>query len=1052
MNKKIVWLPYDFDTALGINNEGALAFGYELEDTDHLTGGADVYNGQESVVWNNIRRAFADEIKAMYQELRSHGDLSYQAVEQAFEAHQDKWGEAIFNEDAYFKYLAPLVNPDAGAEPTASYLSMLQGSKKEQRKWWLYNRFRYIDSKYNAGDALSDVIQLRGYAKANVTVTPYADVYASVKFGSYLVQERGHRNTPSTLICPLDSVNDTEIYIYSASQLSAVGDLSGLKVGFADFSNGTKLSLLKVGDSDSEYTNPNLKTLYVGNNGLLQTLDVRNCTALGTDEQTTVDLSGATNIENVYFDGTAIKGVTLPNGGILKVLHLPSTVTNLTVMNQNAITDFTMPSYANITTLRIENSAIDARPILNSIAAASRVRLIGFTWEMTDATAIDAILDVLDTMRGLDEHGNNTDTAQVAGTIHTDTLTGDEIEEFTARYSYISFTADHVTVHLYYHNPDGSVYYTEDVVQGGNGVYTGQPSKASTAQYSYTFAGWSYTDDNTVDADCRNNVTANRHVYPCYTATLRTYTATFVRASADGGGTLYTQTGVPYGTTPTYGGATPTTTQGDATDYPFEGWNPALAGITGDTTYTAKFGSPVEVAEITDDWATILANIENGTYSTAYKVGNYKPLDLGTEGTVNMQIVAKDKDVLADGVNTAPLTFVSIGLLSSHRFNPALSNEEEGTGAIGGWGKSELRKYLKETIKPLIPNTIRSAIKGVVKYTNTYGGTSVGMITNQSSIEDVWIPSRYEMQHDNESNYKSENLGVRYNNFIKSGSDRIKYAAGDENPSNWWARSSYNVRSFIRFQNNGDAYYSMASNSISYPLCFCLGTKEITDSWADIKAACQDGTYASKYSVGMYKPLDLGTEGVVKMEIVGIDADEKADGTGTAPLTFISKELLKTSHRMNPARTGSSGAYDEGTGTIGGWDKCEMKSYLLNTIAPLVPSAVRSAVEPVTKYTRIYNTAGRAENDVATEETFWIASRREMFGAIYNAETQGPIYSEAFPNDPSRKKSKVGTPIASQWWLRSADYSENFEVVKNVGTYSNDNPSNLGAVALGFCF
>ena len=25
---------------------------------------------------------------------------------------------------------------------------MLQGSKAEQRKWWLYNRFRYIDSKY----------------------------------------------------------------------------------------------------------------------------------------------------------------------------------------------------------------------------------------------------------------------------------------------------------------------------------------------------------------------------------------------------------------------------------------------------------------------------------------------------------------------------------------------------------------------------------------------------------------------------------------------------------------------------------------------------------------------------------------------------------------------------------------------------------------------------------------------------------------------------------------------------------------------------------------
>ena len=64
---------------------------------------------------------------------------------------------------------------------------MLQGAKAEQRKWWLYNRFRYMDSKWNAGDALRQVIQLRGYAKADVTLTPYTDIYPTVKYASYLV-------------------------------------------------------------------------------------------------------------------------------------------------------------------------------------------------------------------------------------------------------------------------------------------------------------------------------------------------------------------------------------------------------------------------------------------------------------------------------------------------------------------------------------------------------------------------------------------------------------------------------------------------------------------------------------------------------------------------------------------------------------------------------------------------------------------------------------------------------------------------------------------------
>ena len=173
MRKKIVFLPYDFDTAIGTNNEGSLVFSYNLEDTDHTQGGADVFNGQQSVLWNNLRDTFGPELRQMYQSLRSQGILSYAVVEKMFEDHQAKWPEAIFNEDAWYKYLAPLEE-----DGNASYLSMLQGSKASQRKWWLYNRFRYMDSKYNAGDALTDVITVRAYAKGNITVTPYALVAA----------------------------------------------------------------------------------------------------------------------------------------------------------------------------------------------------------------------------------------------------------------------------------------------------------------------------------------------------------------------------------------------------------------------------------------------------------------------------------------------------------------------------------------------------------------------------------------------------------------------------------------------------------------------------------------------------------------------------------------------------------------------------------------------------------------------------------------------------------------------------------------------------------
>lgn len=577
---KWCFLPYDFDTAIGINNEGSLVFSYELEDIDQVAG-ADVFNGQNSVLWVNLRQAYQEEIKAMYQQLRSTGALSYEATERQFEEHQAKWPEAIFNEDAYFKYLQPLIEDNS-----AAYLSMLQGSKAEQRKWWLYNRYRYLDSKYNAGDALSDVITVRGYAKADITVTPYADIYASVKYGSYLVQQRALRGSSYTLECPLDNVNDTEIYIYSASQLKDVGDLSGLMVGYAEFSLATKLQSLKLGDAAASYSNTNLTDLHLGNNVLLRTLDVRNCPNLTQ----AVDISGCANVEHVYFDGTGITGINLPVGGILKTLHLPATVTNLTIRNQGSLTDLTIPSYANISTLRLENvsTAVDSKAILQAIPANSRVRLIGIDWEAGDADTLMGIVSLLDTMRGLDENGNNTDMAQVSGTIHVGTVTGAQVAEIQGKYPDLKVAFEHITSNLYFYNYDGTtLLYTQAIVDGADGAYSGStPSRPSTPQYTYTHAGWSKNVGGAADSEALKAVTADRKVYAAFTATVQKYTVRFYNGST----LLQTVTNVPYGGSATYTGTTPVKTGVDDPElYEFTRWEPTGRNITGNTSCYAQY-------------------------------------------------------------------------------------------------------------------------------------------------------------------------------------------------------------------------------------------------------------------------------------------------------------------------------------------------------------------------------------------------------------------------------------------------------------------------------
>lgn len=610
---KFCFLPYDMDTALGINNEGALVFDYALEDTDTVDGGADVYNGQQSVLWNNLRSTFGDEIKAMYQKLRSDGKITYDVVETAFEKHQSAWSEAIWNEDAFYKYLQPLIEDNTGI-----YLSMLQGSKSEQRKWWLYNRFRYIDSKYNAGDSLSDYITLRGYAVGSITVEPYADIYASVKYGSYLVQKRALRGESYKLDCPLDNLNDTEIYIYSASQLKSVGDLSALKVGLADFSMATKLQELKLGDSSSSYENGNLNALTLGNNTLLKTIDVRNCSALGTGEQQSVDLSGCTAIEEAYFDGTAIKGVTLPNGGKVKVLHLPNTITNLTLRNLTSLTDLTVMGYNNLTTLRLENinTVVDTLTILKNLAQNSRVRLIGINWTFANLEEASEVYGILDSMRGLDENGNNTEDAQVSGTVHIPALNIGDYNAFRARYPSLNITYDELqtTCKVYFKNEDGTLLLTETIDFGSNvtdPVATHKitaPTKESTENTRYTYAGW----DN-----LPTNVTANV-----------TVTATYSEAHAvrfHNGSELLSTVWVDKGGNAVYNGSTPTKPSDDSYIYSFAGWSTTDGGeVITDILTNITAAKSVYAVFVAEDPANVVYGVRwtNDTSKTMTRTDN----------------------------------------------------------------------------------------------------------------------------------------------------------------------------------------------------------------------------------------------------------------------------------------------------------------------------------------------------------------------------------------------------------------------------------------------
>lgn len=147
---------------------------------------------------------------------------------------------------------------------------------------------------------------------------------------------------------------------------------------------------------------------------------------------------------------------------------------------------------------------------------------------------------------------------------------------------------------------DGSILDTYEVEKGEVPSYSGQtPTRSATAQYTYTFSGWTPT---IVAATRDATYTAK------YSASVNKYTVTWV----DYDDTVLATSEVAYGSIPTYPYSDPTREATAQYTYAFEGWSPEVSEVTRDCTYKATYSQTVN--EYTVTWAnydgTVLSTLE----------------------------------------------------------------------------------------------------------------------------------------------------------------------------------------------------------------------------------------------------------------------------------------------------------------------------------------------------------------------------------------------------------------------------------------------------------
>lgn len=191
------------------------------------------------------------------------------------------------------------------------------------------------------------------------------------------------------------------------------------------------------------------------------------------------------------------------------------------------------------------------------------------------------------------------------------------------------------------------------------------PTRAATAEYSYTFAGWFTAASGGTQISSTTTVTGNVTYYAHWTATKRSYTATF---NGNGGGTPSPST-----ITKEYNTALGTLPTCTRTGYTFLGWYTASSGgtkistttvVTKDITYYAQWSINSYTLTFNPNGGTVTPTSKNLEYNSAYGTlptptrasdaqytytfaGWYTAATGGTQVTAATKMAAKDTTVYA---------------------------------------------------------------------------------------------------------------------------------------------------------------------------------------------------------------------------------------------------------------------------------------------------------------------------------------------------------------------------------------------------------------------
>ena len=643
---------YDNDTSFGINNSGELTMPYGMEDTDILDSGEYVFRAAHSVFFRRISTLMKNKLNNIYNSVDNKAWDSHDTITE-FDNWQNQFPEALWIADMKRKYKRTFTgesydNSKPGAADDQYLIKRFNGRKKYQRRQFERDHDMFIATKYISSKIISDQIYMRCSEKTpesiiepdyTLYVVPYQDMYVTIANGDAVTQKKAKAGE----MCKFenDSATADIIKIYASSKIQAINDLSKFYLREANFPNAKKLKTLIIGSNATGYIQKTLNAINLGDNPILEKLDITNCA--GLDQSPAI--YGCKELREFYAGGTTIKSVNFAPNGKIETAILPDTVNTL-YMEKLMYLDNLDFSFNNIDRLTIDNCNIDTLHIINdTIDTLSELTLSGIDWVVSDTTLINQLLPK--------SYGGKLDISSLSGNINiTGAIREQELIKYantwpdlTIKYNSLNIVPQYLVKYVNadinrtelwstYVDVDG---FAPDPYDNGNGPIE-KPVLDSDEQYNYEFSHWD---------DITKPIYADTTIVAAYNKSIRSYTVKWFNQIGED--PLETVT-VEYGKPAIFSKPLPTVATDIHLYKVFTGWDKSTGFIKADTDVYAEWDIktvPLDGTELKDmSPAEIYAVFKSGRASEFVSEKDYVDITLGHDfnfKNVDSEIITTNK-------------------------------------------------------------------------------------------------------------------------------------------------------------------------------------------------------------------------------------------------------------------------------------------------------------------------------------------------------------------------------------------------------------------------